>query len=64
MKNKKYKLELSHHQVCALSAILEWNAEEMHGTPIDPELRRHFFAIQRLVKRPTSSLTFHKNLSE
>jgi hypothetical protein len=58
LKKKKYKIELSHHQVCALSAILEWSAEDIESPKIDPDLRKHFLAIQRVVKKTHKQLDF------
>jgi hypothetical protein len=58
LKKKKYKIELSHHEVCTLSAILEWNAEDMQSSKIDPDLRKHFLAIQRVVKKSYKQLDF------
>ena len=58
MKKKKYKIELSHDQVCALSVIMDWTEEEFYSIDVDPRLLRHFNSIHKLVKKSYKELDF------
>ena len=59
MKKKKYKIELSRDQVCALMRIMDWTFYSIdYSIDVDPDLRRHFNAIHKLVKKSYKELDF------